>query len=150
MSFYLSFYQINIKFLLDENFLVFLSSHYHSRFFGIHCNQNHNKTNENMSCARPPNFLLRKQKSLVCESVCQPTMVNSGRRFRLHKQFSVDQHRDKFVNGQMQIKNGHTNINNSWGCNNSSPDPSLRIFTAIKNKTQNECEPTSNECVFSF
>lgn len=84
-----------------------------------------------MSCTRPPNFLLRKQKSLVCESVCRPT-INSDRRYRLQKQFSVDHNRDKIINNQ--LKNGQ---HNSWACNNSSPESSLRIFTAIKSKTQN-------------
>ncbi|XP_031621001.1 uncharacterized protein LOC116339320 [Contarinia nasturtii] len=86
-----------------------------------------------MSCARPPNFLLHKQKSLVCESVCHE------RRLRLRKQFSVDQNHDisnhRSVHGQNQPKNGKVINSNSWGCNN--PEASLRIVTAIKNKTQN-------------
>lgn len=103
-----------------------------------------------MSCARPPNFLLRKQKSLVCESVYQPTVVGAReRRLRLQKQFSVDHSRDvsghrSTNNGQNQLKNGNL-INNSW--NNPSPEASLRIFTAIKNKTQSHGSDSNEECV---
>ncbi|XP_055310603.1 uncharacterized protein LOC129573715 [Sitodiplosis mosellana] len=106
-----------------------------------------------MSCARPPNFLLRKQKSLVCESVCQTTTICAReRRLRLQKQYSVDHGRDISAhrsannnsnNGQIQQKNGNL-VTNSWGCNNPSPEASLRIFTAIKNKTQSH-EGDSNE-----
>lgn len=107
-----------------------------------------------MSCVRPPNFLLRKQKSLVCESVCQSTAINTReRRLRLSKQFSVDQSRDvvnshRSINASNQLKNGNV-VNNSWGGNSSSPDASLRIFTAIKTKSQQNhgCEP-NDECVF--
>lgn len=110
----------------------------------------------NMSCTRPPNFLLRKQKSLVCESVCQSTAINTReRRLRLQKQFSVDQSRDvvnshRSINTSNQLKNGNV-VNNSWGGNSSSPEASLRIFTAIKTKSQQNhgCEP-NDECVFYF
>lgn len=110
-----------------------------------------------MSCARPPNFLLRKQKSLVCESVCQPTVINTReRRLRLQKQYSVDQSRDvgnthrSINNTPNQLKNGNI-VNNSWSGTTSSPEASLRIFTAIKTKSQHnhDAEP-NNECVKLF
>lgn len=106
-----------------------------------------------MSCARPPNFLLRKQKSLVCESVCQSTTIGAReRRLRLQKQYSVDHGRDISAqrppsSGQHQQKNGNLVNNNSWGCNNPSPEASLRIFTAIKNKTQAHGGESNDECV---
>lgn len=105
-----------------------------------------------MSCARPPNFLLRKQKSLVCESVCQPTAIGAReRRLRLQKQYSVDHGRDVSAhrttnNAQNQVKNGNL-VNNSWGCNNPSPEASLRIFTAIKNKSQSHGGESNEEYV---
>lgn len=107
-----------------------------------------------MSCARPPNLILRKQKSLVCESVCQPTANTRERRLRLHKQYSIDQSRDtisahRSANGN-QLKNGHL-ANNSWNCNNLPPEASLRIFTAIKNKNSqnNNGREPNEEYVFT-
>lgn len=123
-------------------------------FHSLFCLQ---KRREKMSCARPPNILLRKQKSLVCESVCQPVINTRERRLRLQKQYSVDQSRDTVNNNQRsihapnQLKNGNL-ANNSWSGSNSSPEASLRIFTAIKAKTQqnhNGCEP-NEECVFTI
>lgn len=111
--------------------------------------------NIKMTCTRPPNFLLRKQKSLVCESVCQTAAIGTReRRLRLQKQYSVDHGRDisahRLVNnnssGQNQQKNGNSG-NNPWGCSNASPEASLRIFTAIKNKTQSPGGESNEECV---
>lgn len=105
-----------------------------------------------MSCARPPNFLLHKQKSLVCESVCKPSVNSRERRLRLQKQFSVDQSHDistqRTSYAQIQPKTGKILNNNSWGCNNQSPDASLRIVTAIKNKTQNHGTEPNEQCVY--
>lgn len=107
-----------------------------------------------MSCARPPNFLLRKQKSLAYESVCQPTINMRERRLRLQKQYSIDQSdftktvtTQRSSNGQQQhsVKKG-TVVHNSWNCNNPSPEASLRIFTAIKNKTQCHESESNQEC----
>lgn len=102
-----------------------------------------------MSCARPPNLLLRKQKSLVCESVCQPSDNTRERRLRLQKQYSVDHSRDtstahRSTNGHNHFKSGSL-INTSWNCNNSPPEASLRIFTAIKNKSQNNSSERNEE-----
>lgn len=112
-----------------------------------------------MSCARPPNFLLRKQKSLVCESacesVCQTAVIGTHeRRIRLQKQYSVDHGRDASTHrsannhssGSNQQKNGNSG-NNPWGCNNATPEASLRIFNAIKNKTQSHGGESNEECV---
>lgn len=98
-----------------------------------------------MSYVRPPNLLLRKQKSLVCESVCQPTANTRERRHRLQKQYSVDHSRDSASSASSasrSINNGH---NNSWNCNSSPPEASLRIFTAIKNKSSQNDGSEANE-----
>lgn len=107
-----------------------------------------------MSCARPSNFTLRRQKSLACD--CQPIVSTRERRLRLHKQYSVDQNRDtisaahRSTNVHNVLKNGNA-VNTLWNCNNNSPpEASLRIFTAIKTKSQNHGCETNEECVFSF
>lgn len=112
-----------------------------------------------MSCARPSNFALRRQKSLGCD--CQPIVSTRERRLRLQKQYSVDQNRDNTSasaaaaaihrsannnNVHNVLKNG-TGVNTLWNCNNSSPEASLRIFTAIKTKSQNHASETNEECV---
>lgn len=108
-----------------------------------------------MSCARPTDFTLRRQKSLACEF--QPTANTRERRLRLQKQYSVDQTRDtlsaahRSANVHNALKNGNVAVNTSWNCNNSSPpEASLRIFTAIKNKSQTHGCGTNEECVFKL
>lgn len=106
-----------------------------------------------MSCARPSNFTLRRQKSLGCD--CQPIVSTRERRLRLQKQYSVDQNRENTAsavhrstnNVHNVLKNG-TGVNTLWNCNNSSPEASLRIFTAIKTKSQNHACETNEECVY--
>lgn len=106
-----------------------------------------------MSCARPSNFTLRRQKSLGCD--CQPIVSTRERRLRLQKQYSVDQNRDtvsavhRSTNAHNVLKNGNT-VNTLWNCSNSPPEASLRIFTAIKTKSQNHACETNEECVFIF
>lgn len=105
-----------------------------------------------MSCARPSNFTLRRQKSLGCD--CQPIVSTRERRLRLQKQYSVDQNRDNTAsavhrstnNIQNVLKNG-TGGNTLWKCNSPTPEASLRIFTAIKTKSQNHACETNEECV---
>lgn len=106
-----------------------------------------------MSCARPSNFTLRRQKSLGCD--CQPIVSTRERRLRLQKQYSVDQNRDNTASANVHrstnnvhnvLKNG-TGVNTLWNCNNPSPEASLRIFTAIKTKSQNHACETNEECV---
>lgn len=111
-----------------------------------------------MSCGRPPNHILRKQKSLNCESVCQLASNTRERRFRLQKQFSIDQNsnirdvalnRSINVNCQPKCGNSINNNNNhtTWNGHDQVPETSLRIFTAFKNKTNTNGTESKDECV---
>lgn len=107
-----------------------------------------------MSCARPRNMQLRKQKSVTCESVCQFTSATRERRFRLQKQYSVDQNANirnvSTLRNQRSIDIQSKCGNGSWNGSDPAPGTSLRIFTAFKNKTNTaEIDPTP-ECVFKF
>lgn len=96
-------------------------------------------------------LLSRKQNSLVCESVYQP-IGSRERRLRLQKHFPVDQSQDdsanRSVNNHNRQKIGPL-ASNSWRCNNTSPEASLRIFTAIKNQALNQGSLPNEEWVFS-
>lgn len=108
-----------------------------------------------MSCTRPSNFTLRRQNSLACE--CQPIVNTHERRLRLQKEYSVDHnrgtvsavHRSTNVHNVLKSENS---VNTLWNCSNSSPEASLRIFTAINNNnnsnTQNHGCETNETCVF--
>lgn len=107
-----------------------------------------------MSCARPQNMQLRKQKSVNCESVCQLTSATRERRLRLQKQYSVDQNaniRDVSTHrNQRSIDIQSKCGNGSWNGSDPAPGTSLRIFTAFKNKTNTAGIEPKTECVFKF
>lgn len=99
-----------------------------------------------MSCVRPQNIILRKQDSLNCDT--------RERRVRLQKQLSVDQHSgiqdvaafgNKSVN--CQPKYGNTPNKIAWNGHDQASETSLRIFTAIKNKTISAGTEPKDECV---
>lgn len=116
-----------------------------------------------MSCStRPPNFLLRKQKSLICEPVNQQPSIIRDRRIRFQKQYSADQStiaRDcngiglnnrRTNNLSYQTKSKSSNIIGTWN-HGPSPESSLRIFTAFKNKNYvNGIENVKGKCVSSI
>lgn len=107
-----------------------------------------------MSCTRPSNFTLRRQNSLACE--CQPIVSTHERRLRLQKQYSVDQNRGttavsathRSTNNVHNVLKCENSVNTLWNCSSSSPEASLRIFTAIKNSTQHHGCETNEKCVF--
>lgn len=90
--------------------------------------------------------MLRKQKSLTGEY--------STRRLRLQKQFSIDQNVIGGASNRHSTSSGHSkllnslanaNNNNSWTTNEPSPEASLRIFTAFKNKSTPNNGFTAND-----
>lgn len=107
-----------------------------------------------MSCTRPSNFTLRRQNSLACE--CQPIVSTHERRLRLQKQYSVDQNRGttavsathRSTNNVHNVLKCENSVKTLWNCSSSSPEASLRIFTAIKNNTQHHGCETNEKCVF--
>lgn len=94
-----------------------------------------------MSCARPQNIQLRKQRSVNCESICPLTSATRERRLRLHKQYSVDQNANNrdvsAIRNQRTVDNQSKCKNGLWNDSDQAPETSLRIFTAFKNKTNN-------------
>lgn len=101
-----------------------------------------------MSCARPSNMILRKQKSLNCEPICSVPSNTRDRRFRLQKQFSMDHNSN--VRNVVAIGNrsNHCQTKSSWNNNDQVPEASLRIFTAFKSKTHHHNgNDSKDECV---
>lgn len=107
-----------------------------------------------MSCARPQNIQLRKQKSVNCESVCQLTSATRERRLRIQKQYSVDQNANirhvSAIQNQRSIDIQPKCRNGTWNGPDQAPEASLRIFTAIKNKSNTAGIEPKTECVFKF
>lgn len=111
------------------------------------------------SSTRPPNFLLQKQKSLLCEPVNQQPSTTRDRRIRFQRQYSADQStnaRDFNGIGFTHRRTNHSNyqtkyktLNNNGTWNHEpSPESSLRIFTAFKSKNQvNGFENVKSKCV---
>lgn len=113
------------------------------------------------SSTRPSNFLLQKQKSLLCEPVNHQPSTTRDRRIRFQRQYSADQstntrdlngigftHRHRRTNHlSYQTKCKTLNNNGTWN-QEPSPESSLRIFTAFKSKNQvNGFENLKNKCV---